>query len=232
MPATSSSSTQLSPVELSYLHSSLSSVPPIRSDGRTATQFRTLTAETDILPSANGSAHLSFSDGSEATVGVKVEVGKTESSGAAQATQEDVGMDLGEERAEAKIRGRAEWVELSVDIAGLRDDDPLLVFLSEMLREGLLSGSGLADRLVINKRWHFKLYIDVRYLIPSVFSFDYSAVSQALKLTWRVDSPPFAARNNALSPSSSPQSHHSSGSALYELTLAQIHRRGGPSFRR
>ncbi|OTA57254.1 hypothetical protein K449DRAFT_398645 [Hypoxylon sp. EC38] len=46
----------LSPAELAYLHSALRLTPPVRPDGRTATQFRPLTAETGVLPGTNGSA--------------------------------------------------------------------------------------------------------------------------------------------------------------------------------
>ncbi|KKZ64192.1 hypothetical protein EMCG_01540, partial [[Emmonsia] crescens] len=68
----------LSPAELSYLHTSLSYPHnPIRTDGRAATQFRPLTAETDILPGANGSARIGFADGTQAIVGVKAEVERT-----------------------------------------------------------------------------------------------------------------------------------------------------------
>ncbi|CAF9942211.1 hypothetical protein IMSHALPRED_003417, partial [Imshaugia aleurites] len=68
--------TLLSPSELSYLHTSLSLHPPIRPDARPPTSFRPLVAETDLLPSANGSARLCFADGTEAIVGVKAEVEK------------------------------------------------------------------------------------------------------------------------------------------------------------
>ena len=67
----------LSPAELSYLHTSLSLVPPIRPDGRTSSQFRPLIAETDILPGTNGSSRICFADGTEAIVGIKAEVEKS-----------------------------------------------------------------------------------------------------------------------------------------------------------
>ncbi|CAD6566742.1 MAG: Exosome complex component RRP42 [Alectoria sarmentosa] len=68
----------LSPSELSYLHTSLSLHPPIRPDARSPTSFRPLVAETDLLPSANGSARLCFADGTEAIVGVKAEIEKAQ----------------------------------------------------------------------------------------------------------------------------------------------------------
>ena len=164
----------LSPAELSYLHTSLSSSPPIRPDGRSPTQFRPLIAETDILPSANGSARICFADGTEAVVGVKAEVEKSKNvesvSGevAAQgALGDDVSMDSEDEDGgvglfEQQGRGEDEWLELSIEIPGMRDDDALPVFLAAMLREALLAERGLQDRLWINRRFHWRLYIDVR----------------------------------------------------------------------
>ncbi|KAI9661455.1 MAG: hypothetical protein M1831_002977 [Alyxoria varia] len=74
--------TLLSPAELAYLHSSLSAQPqPIRPDLRSPTQFRPLTAETDVLPGANGSARVCYADGGEAVVGVKAEVVKGDGGG-------------------------------------------------------------------------------------------------------------------------------------------------------
>ena len=179
----------LSPAELSYLHTSLASDPPIRPDGRSSTQFRPLIAETDILPSANGSARICFADGTEAVVGVKAEVEKSKANGfsnlrgvsgevAAEGSlglgtggggedesmdsdEEDggVGLELGEDG--GKGRGEDEWLELSIEIPGMRDDDALPVFLAAMLREALLAERGLQDRLWMNRRFHWRLYIDV-----------------------------------------------------------------------
>ncbi|EXJ54176.1 hypothetical protein A1O7_09513 [Cladophialophora yegresii CBS 114405] len=78
MPSSLTSSLPFSPAELAYLHTSLSSTPPIRPDARPSpTDFRALRAETGVLPSVNGSAHVGFSDGREAIVGVKLEVERT-----------------------------------------------------------------------------------------------------------------------------------------------------------
>lgn len=70
--------------------------------------------------------------------------------------------------------GQSSWVQMSIEIPGFRDDDALPVFLSEMMRESLVGSSsgagsdgdkgmvgGLKRRLVINRRWHWRLYIDV-----------------------------------------------------------------------
>ena len=65
---------------------------------------------------------------------------------------------------EGKGRGRDEWVEVAIDVPGMRDDDALPVFLSAMLTEALLADGGLKDRLWINRRFHWRLYIDVSNL--------------------------------------------------------------------
>ncbi|KAI9869349.1 MAG: hypothetical protein M1813_000138 [Trichoglossum hirsutum] len=151
----------LSPPELSYIHSSLLLQPPIRPDARTPTQFRPLVAETDILPSTNGSARICFPDGNEAVVGVKAEVEKS-GDGADSAWRAESGGDGGDE----ECRGQNAWVELTIEIPGLRDDDALPVFLAAMLNEALLASGDLVDRLWINRRWHWKLYIDILLLSP------------------------------------------------------------------
>ena len=154
----------LSPAELSYLQTSLSATPPIRPDGRSPTQFRPLVAEADILPSANGSARVCFSDGTEAIVGVKAEVEKSRPARQAEgeATGEDV--EMGEDiNATGEGRGRNEWLEVAIDVPGLRDDDALPVFLGAMLSEALGADGGLRDRLWINARFHWRLYVDVSF---------------------------------------------------------------------
>lgn len=177
MPA-SSTSTTLSPAELSYLHTSLSLSPPLRPDLRSPTEFRPLRAETDLLPTCNGSAHLSLSDGSEALVGIKAEVHRTAGGNATKSLEQEIDekMNLDEPpivSSAASIgkgsRGSSEWISLNVDISTLRDDDPLLIFLNETLREPLLvstSNTSLADKLVINSNWHWHLHIDILLLSP------------------------------------------------------------------
>ncbi|KAI7458548.1 hypothetical protein KC351_g18092, partial [Hortaea werneckii] len=173
----------LSPAELSYLHTSLTQSPPIRPDGRSPTQFRPLIAEADILPSANGSARICFADGTEAIVGVKAEVEKTRSNASSgeEHSQGVLGLGKGSGRdvededrmedgsdgigSEMKGKGRDEWVEVAIDVPGMRDDDALPVFLSAMLTEALLADDGgLKDRLWINRRFHWRLYIDILLL--------------------------------------------------------------------
>ncbi|KAJ6049819.1 hypothetical protein N7460_002745 [Penicillium canescens] len=169
----------LSPAELSYLYTSLS-LPktPIRPDGRSPTQFRPLSAETNILPGTNGSARIGFADGTQAIVGVKAEVEKTivaaDTLDSRSLGQQGDQLNREGEEGSAAVSGQGEWVQMSIEIPGFRDDDALPVFLSEMMRESLVGSvedgkdvemaGGLKGRLVINKRWHWRLYIDVLLL--------------------------------------------------------------------
>lgn len=185
MPAVSTS-TALSPAELSYLHTSLTQTPPLRPDLRSSTEFRPLRAETDLLPTCNGSAHVSLMDGSEALVGIKAEVHRTAGANVAKRLDEEMRekmslddpssstLSAADPSSNRRPRGgNPDWISLNVDISTLRDDDPLLIFLSEMLREPLLTtstsssdGSSLADMLVINSGWHWHLHIDILLLSP------------------------------------------------------------------
>lgn len=77
---------------------------------------------------------------------------------------QEVEMGDGEvDEAERAGKGKGEdaWVEVAVEIPGYRDDDALPVFLSAMLTEALLADGYLRDRLWINNRFHWRLYIDV-----------------------------------------------------------------------
>ncbi|KIW94865.1 uncharacterized protein Z519_04843 [Cladophialophora bantiana CBS 173.52] len=168
-----------SPAELAYLHTSLSSIPPLRPDARPlATDFRPLRAETGVLPAVNGSAHVGFSDGREAIVGVKLEVERTVAGNNVLSGTEDGAMDIdadnrGWNRGQRRRgKGKPEWVTLTLTLPGLRDDDPNLVFLEEMLREPLVVSSSsdapsLQDSLIINSRWHWHVYIDVLLTSPN-----------------------------------------------------------------
>jgi exosome complex component RRP42 len=56
---------RLSPAELSYLHTSLTSSPPLRPDLRSLTQYRPYSILTDFLATANGSARVTWGTGKE-----------------------------------------------------------------------------------------------------------------------------------------------------------------------
>ncbi|KAI9792400.1 MAG: hypothetical protein M1816_002284 [Peltula sp. TS41687] len=181
-PTSTTTQPLLSPAELSYLHTSLSLNPPIRPDSRQPKQFRPLIAETNILPSTNGSARICFADGSEAIVGVKAEVEKTvrESGGLGQQQQiettedEEGGDDRrdsgggggGSNSSTGTGTGENSWVEVSIDMPGFRDDDPLPVFLGAMLNEALLASGDLPAKLYINRRFHWRLFVDILLLSP------------------------------------------------------------------
>ncbi len=118
------------------------------------------------------SARIGFADGTQAIVGVKAEVEKTVLSNETLARNDGgAGQDRGEQDESAAVGGHGSWVQMSIEIPGFRDDDALPVFLSEMMRESLVGAvgtdetsdmtGGLKGRLVINKRWHWRLYIDV-----------------------------------------------------------------------
>ncbi|KAK8086339.1 hypothetical protein PG994_001313 [Apiospora phragmitis] len=65
-----------------------------------------------------------------------------------------------------KVRGSPDWVELSVEIPGLRDDDSGTVFLTSMLTEALLADGEFVKKLWINRRFHWKLYLDIILISP------------------------------------------------------------------
>jgi exosome complex component RRP42 len=128
-------------------------------------------AEHDVLPSANGSARIALEDGTEALVGVKADVEQSQAQWRPPPgdTKHVLTVASGErmlldddEPDESEGKGKNSWLEMSVEIPGFRDDDPLPVFLASMLTESLLASGALKDRLYINRRFHWKLYIDVR----------------------------------------------------------------------
>ena len=221
MAPSSAQQVLLSPAELSYLHTSLSSNPPIRPDARTSSQFRPLVAETDILPGTNGSARICFADGTEAIVGIKAEVEKSrpiyqenvqdvDLSGGAVDDDED-GDEGGVGREE---KGLNEWVELSVEIPGFRDDDSMPVFLSAMLSEALLADGEVTKRLWINRRFHWKLYLDVTPPPPSSFPTPGQALTNFME-----DFVAFAA---VVIPATPPISHHAPRPPFYSPAETQV----------
>jgi len=68
---------RLSPPELSYLYTSLTSTPPLRPDLRSVTQYRPYSIQTDFLPTANGSARITWGtgrDGGDVLVVIKAQI--------------------------------------------------------------------------------------------------------------------------------------------------------------
>jgi exosome complex component RRP42 len=151
----------LSPPELSFLRASLVQHPPIRLDvTKGPRDFRSMRAEYDVLPGANGSARIALEDGTEALVGVKAEVEKTPQRPSLGLHQDVEMRDPAVDESAGK--GQNAWLDMSVEVPGFREDDSLPVFLASMLKESLLASGELKDRLYINRRFHWKLYIDVR----------------------------------------------------------------------
>jgi exosome complex component RRP42 len=209
----------LSPAELSFLRTSLALNPPIRPDGRSPTEFRPLIAEKDVVPSANGSARVCFADGTEAIVGIKAQVEKSDTRYDAERLQ-DIAMNVdadNDELGTAKGQGESEWVEMSIDIPGCRDDDALPIFLSNLLMEALLAGGEVQNRLWINRRFHWKLYIDVR--LP---------IRRCTLAHTRLDSPALC---SAVVSSSAPLHCHTLGVAHHTVAKARLRRRSRPSLR-
>lgn len=89
-----------------------------------------------------------WGDGGECIVGIKAEVAKTLSPGL---------------RGGGHGGGGSDWVEINVEVSGQRDDD---AFLGMTVAESLLvPGAGLVERLVINDRFHWRVYVDVSLAI-------------------------------------------------------------------
>ncbi|KKA27809.1 hypothetical protein TD95_003918 [Thielaviopsis punctulata] len=211
----------LSPAELAYLHDSLSLTPPIRPDGRKSTQFRPLTAETGVLPGTNGSARVCFSDGTEALVGIKAEIERTATPGQlavhedeTEEKQDRAGDEAGD------VRAHNEWVEISIEIPGYRDDESSTIFLASMLNEALVADGSFAKKLTINSRFHWKLYLDI-LLISTPLSYPLpllSLTTHLALLSARVpklisegdEDPMFSDDWNASKPLYSPADHGSS----------------------
>lgn len=149
----------LSLTEKSFLYDSLTLDPPLRPDGRGPHQFRPLEVSTDFLPNSNGSSRVILSGGSECIVSVKTKV-----------------VDHTVEQ---------ELLVADVDIQGHRDDSPLVTSMSSLLSK-LLKQTIDQKKLMLTKRYSFKLYIDVLVLASksypiSMISF---AIFSALKNTW------------------------------------------------
>jgi exosome complex component RRP42 len=152
----------LSPAELSFLRSTLAQSPPVRLDvTKGPRDFRSMRAEYDVLPGANGSARIALEDGTEALVGVKAEVEKSRQRPSLGEHEQDVEMRDQDDVHGSKGKGQNAWLEMSVEVPGFREDDALPVFLASMLKESLLASGELKDRLYINRRFHWKLYVDV-----------------------------------------------------------------------
>jgi exosome complex component RRP42 len=59
----------LSKSEKAYIQTSLQAQSPLRGDGRSLYEFRSVTIQTRVVPIANGSAHLNLGRSSDASIG-------------------------------------------------------------------------------------------------------------------------------------------------------------------
>lgn len=124
---------RLANTELEYLRTSLTSDPVLRPDSRHVDQFRPVKSQIDILPMANGSSRVTASDGSDCIVGVKVKV----------------------------VPQHTDLVDVSVDIAGVKDNDPFPRSLAVVLKQVIDSCPEITEKtLILNPKYAFKLYID------------------------------------------------------------------------
>ncbi|RYO89660.1 hypothetical protein DL766_004076 [Monosporascus sp. MC13-8B] len=105
-----------------------------------------------------------------------VAAGREEDGGDSQAEaseEEQAGKMEEEEEGEGTVSrpdaGDNDWVEMTVEIPGYRDDESSTVFLATMLSEALLADGKFTKKLWINRRFHWKLYLDVSTYIYTSF---------------------------------------------------------------
>lgn len=148
-------------------------------------------------------------------MGVKAEVEKSWASYRPHEHLEVSGNDDEEEEEKGK-KGLNEWVELTVEIPGFRDDDAMPIFLAAMLSEALLADAQFTRRLWINSRFHWKLYLDVRYPSkwPSIL-YEYEDTFANLE----TDLTPLAA---VVVPAAAPLPHHPPRTPLYAASEIEV----------
>ena len=115
-------------------------------------------SEIDILPMANGSSRVRAADGSECIVGVKASVVATHS----------------------------QLIDVSVDVAGLKDNDTLPNSLAVVLKQVLNACPEITEgSLILNPRYAFRLFVDCVVLsyASNPLSMLSIAIFQALKST-------------------------------------------------
>jgi exosome complex component RRP42 len=126
-----------STAERSFLYESLKQTPPMRPDGRSASQFRPMEAELDVVSGSNGSAKITLSDGSECLVSIKVAVVET--------------------------RSTDELIEVDVEINTHKDDSSLTLTIKSILKSLYLQNID-PSRLKLTEKFSYKLFIDVLVL--------------------------------------------------------------------
>ena len=126
-------------------------------------------------------------------------------------------------------KGRNEWLEVAIDVPGLRDDDALPVFLGAMLSEALCADGGLRDRLWINGRFHWRLYVDVSIAVLSMLDCAGREFKEIMLTRLTTDSAAFAA---SFIPSASAELDDTSRFAQHPPSSSALARRRRPALQR
>jgi exosome complex component RRP42 len=145
---------RLSPPELSYLYTSLTSSPPLRPDLRSLTQYRPYSIQTDFLSTANGSTRITWGtgrQGGDVLVVIKAQIG------------DSVEITKG-------VQGGQVYVDVTTT-DNIDDDDNSTAFLVETLTSVLcprqFSSYGIDLRsLVITERKAWHVWIDCVVQLP------------------------------------------------------------------
>ena len=155
-----------------------------------------------------------------------------------KAENDETSMDVDEDGDEAdsaapvKMEGSPDWVELSVEIPGLRDDDSGTVFLTSMLTEALLADGEFVKKLWINRRFHWKLYLDVSAVTFRWCFFNFCDYQYAHNwLTKEITMIDHTHLPTAFLPTPAPESHHPSRPPRDPTATPQVRSRRGPHVR-
>lgn len=154
-------------------------------------------------------------------MGVKAEVEKTRTSFPSEDEVIETSGKGVEEESEGK-KGSNEWVELTVEIPGFRDDDAMPIFLAAMLSEALLADANFTSRLWINRRYHWKLYLDVRTPSSTIKNYKDKYTNSRIGLT------AVPATVISLTP---PISHFAPRASIHTAAEIEVRGRRGPSIR-
>lgn len=93
--------------EQAYIRSSLHANPPLRLDGRSPTDYRSIALKTGVAPLANGSARLSI--GGAALIGAGGSLPGTEVVAGVKLEVEDVSRAKSEGRQEGRVSCQVSW---------------------------------------------------------------------------------------------------------------------------
>lgn len=81
------------------------------------------------------------------------------------------------------VEGDDGWVEVSVEMAGQSamtrggggggEDENAIVSLEQIIREGILADGTLRSRLTLGRRWHWRIFIDVRTFLSYIYIYTF-----------------------------------------------------------